>query len=256
MKIILIAILCLFLLLGLWQGCQAVELLIKDYPTISGQTLTGESGLPEVIKYIYLFGLGAAGFVALLAILIGAIMYVFSAGRPDKAKDAKDRILSALLGILILLASVLILRTINPDLINIGLTLEEIKPVSTGEETQWYCHGCCGSGCDIGLYGCKALGAMTASQAIALCEEQIDAECGLDTHWSEARTLPCPKDMLCIIKNASGCSKWYDFNCQSNKEECEAYCKNRATELGGEFDKCKIYPSEQTCQEAAVGCKD
>lgn len=119
--IIITSITSVFLFFGFWQSCQAIDLLI-DYPQIPGVETPGPgSTLPELIGYIYMFALAAAGFVALIAILIGAIMYIFSAGNPTKAKDAKDRIFSALLGILILLASVLILRTINPDLVNIGL---------------------------------------------------------------------------------------------------------------------------------------
>lgn len=125
-KILFIIIISLFLLFIVGQTVQATGLLLK-YPTIKETTPTSE-GLPGFIKYIYLFALGAAGFVALLAILIGAIMYVFSVGNPSKAADAKDRILSALLGILILLASVMILQIINPDLINIGFTLPAINP--------------------------------------------------------------------------------------------------------------------------------
>ncbi len=115
-------------LFGFWQTVQAVDLLLH-YPAIPQAGEIGEaSTFPEIIKYIYMFALGAAGFIALLAILIGAIMYIFSAGNPSKATDAKDRIMSALLGILILLASVLLLRTINPDLVNIGFVLPEITP--------------------------------------------------------------------------------------------------------------------------------
>ena len=125
----------ILLLFGFWQIVQATELLL-DYPEIQGIKPGVTTNLPEIIKYIYMFALGAAGFVALLAILIGAIMYVFSTGNPSKAKDAKDRILSALLGILILLISVLLLRIINPDLINIGFDLPIITPVAKVEETK------------------------------------------------------------------------------------------------------------------------
>lgn len=121
--IIITSITFVFLLLGFWQSCRAVDLL-SDYPSIPGAETPGPgTTFPGLISYIYMFALATAGFVALVAILIGAIMYIFSAGNPSKAKDAKDRIFSALLGILILLASVLILRTINPDLVTIGFAL-------------------------------------------------------------------------------------------------------------------------------------
>ncbi len=140
MKKLIIITISIFLLLGLWQTVQAIDLLL-DYPDIPHAGKIEEaSTLPEIIRYIYMFALGAAGFVALLAILIGAIMYIFSAGKPDKAKDAKDRIMSALLGILILLASVLMLRTINPDLVNIGFVLPTITPTATSAYPYTQCY--------------------------------------------------------------------------------------------------------------------
>lgn len=128
-KIIPITILSLVLFFLIFNTCQAVDLLL-EYPPVGEYKLEEASTLPEVIRYIYMFALGAAGIVALLMILIGAIMYIFSAGNSSKAADAKDRIYSALLGILILLASVLILRIINPDLVNIGFTLPKIEETS------------------------------------------------------------------------------------------------------------------------------
>lgn len=130
-KIILITILFLFLSFLIYNTCQAVDLLLK-YPTIKGTSPTSE-GLPGFIKYIYLFSLGASGFIALLMMLIGAVMYIFSAGNPSKAADAKDRIFSALLGIFILLVAVLALRIINPDLVNIGFKLPPIIQTSNSD---------------------------------------------------------------------------------------------------------------------------
>jgi hypothetical protein len=64
--------------------------------------------------------------------MIGAIMYVASAGNPSRMGDAKDRIMSAILGIIILLASFLILRTISPDLVNFKISLPGIRPIGQG----------------------------------------------------------------------------------------------------------------------------
>lgn len=132
MKKILIITIFIILLLGIWQVSYAQQKLIADYPSIEGQQPYIGMSLPALIKYIYMFALGIVGFVALLAMIIGAAMYVFSAGNPSKASDAKDRIMSALLGVLLLLASVLILRTISPDLVNFNLKLPHISSGGNG----------------------------------------------------------------------------------------------------------------------------
>ncbi|HUT96149.1 MAG TPA: hypothetical protein VMW82_01105 [Candidatus Paceibacterota bacterium] len=123
MKKFLPIIIFIILFAGAWQACQAVDLLM-EYPEIPGaQSPNKTSDLPNLINYIYRFALLACGIVAFISILIGAIQYVTSAGDASKAGDAKDRITQALLGVLILLTAVVILNTINPDLVNLSLTL-------------------------------------------------------------------------------------------------------------------------------------
>jgi len=131
-NIILIFIL-LLVVFNTWQVCQAQEteskLIIEDYPSLDGISLSERTSVPELIKYIFLFALGIVGFIALLSFMIAAVQYVTSAGNASKATDAKDRIMSALLGIGLLLTSVVLLRIINPDLINLDLEDNKTIPI-------------------------------------------------------------------------------------------------------------------------------
>jgi hypothetical protein len=98
------------------------------YPQIEGtEPVIFGMSLPQLIRYIYLFAVGICGAIALAAILLGAIKYIGAAGNSSKMTDAKDQIVSAILGVVILLSSYVILYTINPDLVRIGLRLPEIK---------------------------------------------------------------------------------------------------------------------------------
>lgn len=113
----------------LGPSVKAVETLI-DYPTVGGQDIqlgTNPTSLPEMIKYIYLFAVGICGAVALMAILLGAIKYIGAAGNSSKMGDAKEQIVSALLGVVILLSSYLILNTINPNLVDISITIQPVR---------------------------------------------------------------------------------------------------------------------------------
>src|SRR4030042_5425490 len=145
--IFLFTLVLIAIFIGLYQIAQAAGLIL-DYPEIQGlKPGLGEgetSDLPSIIKYIYLFSLGLVGVVALLSMIIGGIKYIFSAGNASIAGDAKDQIYSAILGIIILLASVIILGTINPDLVNIGFALERITPQQPVGDTNrnWYCYWC------------------------------------------------------------------------------------------------------------------
>ena len=88
-------------------------------PNIPGGQLPVGQELPSYIRYLFIFGLGAITILALAQMMIGGIQYILSAGNVSKKEDAKDTIQQALLGLGLLLASFLLLRTINPDLVNL-----------------------------------------------------------------------------------------------------------------------------------------
>lgn len=105
----------LFWLLANVVLAQELEL---DYPGLPGP---GLPSVPDFIGWIFKFALGAAGAVAFGIIVFGGIKYISSAGNPGAQGDAKQWIQGAILGLLLLLGSVLILTTINPDLAELGV---------------------------------------------------------------------------------------------------------------------------------------
>ncbi len=126
-KILIITILLLFFIAF---SAQAYETIIEDYPKLpacegDAECKPGEEGfgLPEFIKYIFLFALGIVGITGFISIIIAGFSLVISTGNPQKAAQAKERITAALLGLLLLLGSWLILHYINPDLLQLGITL-------------------------------------------------------------------------------------------------------------------------------------
>ncbi|RME58652.1 hypothetical protein D6779_06025 [Candidatus Parcubacteria bacterium] len=81
-------------------------------------TPEGESGNTpaETVRNLYNFSLAVVGLLAFGAVVIAAIEYSVSAGNASKQSDAKDRIKSAITGILLLVGASLIFNTINPDI--------------------------------------------------------------------------------------------------------------------------------------------
>src|SRR3989344_7822495 len=98
---------------------QAQVKLETGLPNIPGNQLPIGQELPSYIKYLFIFGLGLITILALTQMIIGGITYILAAGNAAKVEEAKDMISQALLGIGILLISYLLLRTINPDLVNL-----------------------------------------------------------------------------------------------------------------------------------------
>ncbi len=93
----------------------------------------------QYFNLIYHSILIATGIIAFLVLVLAGIMHLTSAGDPKKINEAKKRILAAFIGIIILLATYLILNTINPELTKISLPKLEtpdIPAYSQGKTTK------------------------------------------------------------------------------------------------------------------------
>ncbi|HTY39479.1 MAG TPA: hypothetical protein VMC43_00070 [Candidatus Paceibacterota bacterium] len=69
-----------------------------------------------IITQIFNFALALAGLLAFLMIVWGGVKYAANPGNSGAQSDAKDRILQAILGLLLLFGSVLVLNTVNPQI--------------------------------------------------------------------------------------------------------------------------------------------
>lgn len=92
-----------------------------DYPEFGGFDLNRDQDLNQIIAWLYYFIVGISGIAAFFMLVLGGFEWLSSAGDPGKIKDARDRITSAILGLLLILSSYLILQVINPELITFVL---------------------------------------------------------------------------------------------------------------------------------------
>jgi hypothetical protein len=126
LKKIFFALIFLFLILGAsFVSAQEV-----NYPRIPGvlapQDFPDDAQPGLYVKYIISLAMWAAGVVALAALIYGGILYLMSSGKPDRMVAAKEQIVGAFLGVLILFSIYFILQTINPSLRN--LTVPDLEP--------------------------------------------------------------------------------------------------------------------------------
>jgi len=101
------------------------------YPPSGSSTYSNQEKIPgapkqtdnfvDYIKQIIRFGFAAIGILALFMLSVGAYQYLMAAGNLAKVDSAKETISSALLGLILGLTAFLILRTINPQLVNLQL---------------------------------------------------------------------------------------------------------------------------------------
>lgn len=138
-KIIFLSIAFLFILaltsgfaLAAEQGNdkgKALEIIYPEIPGVSAPKVIS-SGLPGYVEYIFHLSILLIGLIILGALIYNGIQYSISFGNPEKLSSAKQGIISAFLGAIILLSSYLIFNTINPQLTILELPEPEIiEPV-------------------------------------------------------------------------------------------------------------------------------
>ena len=99
--------------------------------TTGGSAPATTPGIDKIVLELYQFALLGAGLLAFVVILYGAAKYTLSGGSPSAKTEAKDKILQALLGLLLLLGTYIVLNTVNPDLVSVKLpSLSVVRPVS------------------------------------------------------------------------------------------------------------------------------
>jgi len=93
--------------------------------------------LQTYIRDLYKFFAGVAGILAVIMIAIGGLLWLFSSGDSGKITKAKEIIIGAIVGLILVLSSYLILNTVNPALVNFKSlnikTIEKVKsPIASG----------------------------------------------------------------------------------------------------------------------------
>jgi D-alanyl-D-alanine dipeptidase len=115
-------------------GCQTSGLdnttycLLAPLPGVGDGTgkLDVSKGMGDYINIIIKLIMGIIGVLSVLMIVVGGIEYMSTVQMGEK-EGAKDRITNALMGLLLALASYLILNTINPNLVNLSVVVEQSR---------------------------------------------------------------------------------------------------------------------------------
>lgn len=99
-------------------GCSNGWTTINPYPLgCTGNACQFNPGFIDFLRYFIQFAVIIGGLLTVISLVIAGFRYVLATANPEGVNDAKDRIKSALLGLVILLASYIILNTINPGLL-------------------------------------------------------------------------------------------------------------------------------------------
>jgi len=100
-----------------------MEIIYPNIPFLPNiNNCAGPECLAKFISYWFGFGIMLAGVVALISLVIASIQLIASAGNPSMQGDARDRIKGAVLGMVLMVSAFILIRTINPVLVQPSLT--------------------------------------------------------------------------------------------------------------------------------------
>src|SRR3989344_1978414 len=126
----------LFFLLGLTVIALPALALAQGFNFLAPlEAVRGSDNLPQYLSAIFKIGIAVAAFLAIIMIAIGGFEYMGSDLISSKEKG-KQRITSAILGLLLILFSVALLYTINPDILNLKIGGQDLAPVQTQSSTE------------------------------------------------------------------------------------------------------------------------
>ena len=72
--------------------------------------------LPQYASFIFTWAISIAGIISLVSFAIGAVGLIVSGGNPELSSNSRDRMKGAIVGLVLTLASFMIVYTINPNL--------------------------------------------------------------------------------------------------------------------------------------------
>ena len=110
---------------------------IPTLPEFSKIMVSGDKGnrtldIPWIAQYVtalYRFGVGIAGILAVVMIMIGGVQYLMAGGDASRVTVAKQKINDAVIGLVLAFGTYLILSVVNPAILNLhALKVLYIEP--------------------------------------------------------------------------------------------------------------------------------
>jgi hypothetical protein len=94
----------------------------------------------QYIKQIYQYAIGIVAILAVVVMMIGGVLWMTAGGNTTQISSARSWISGSLLGLLLVMSSYVILKTVNPDLVNFKIHTIPAIPLSTASNSS---NGCC-----------------------------------------------------------------------------------------------------------------
>ena len=100
---------------------------LAEIPGLTQGATADTAGLANFFNNLYKFAIGMASVLAIIMIIWGGLQYA-TQDIPGAKQEGKDRILQAILGLILVLSPALVFSIINPSILNLSINL---KPLDT-----------------------------------------------------------------------------------------------------------------------------
>src|SRR3990167_427704 len=100
---------------------------LAPIPGLTQGVTADTAGLAAFFNNLYKFAIGMASVLAIIMIIWGGLQYA-TQDIPGAKQEGKDRILQAILGLILVLSPALVFSIINPSILNLSINL---KPLDT-----------------------------------------------------------------------------------------------------------------------------
>ncbi len=121
------------------------EFLTEKCPYDATKYLVNSKTVGLYINAVYKYGAGFAGVIAIFMIVFAAWQWIIAAGNSGKIENAKDTIISALIGLALLFGGYLLLSQISSRLVDLGdLDVGHIDPKFLGIQECQQIEASCG----------------------------------------------------------------------------------------------------------------
>jgi len=194
-----------------WEKADKIYYLLE---APIGSTLYVD-GIAQYITLLYDLASSAAAIIAVVVIMFGGFMWATSAGNEQRITSAKETIISAVVGLILVLGSYVILNFINPQIVSLGgLDILKIPLADIAAETTSASMNC--SWTVLGVSGTTRVDDKFCTSPKPPAETRIDADtgayssldysCYCSSKCAPATSGPCSVDNL--SKTCFGANAW------------------------------------------------
>lgn len=194
-------------------GAQSIEL-NTPLPNMPGTDINdqgrtvltvGPNTIGNYVMTIYKIAVNVVGILSVVVMMFGGVLWIMSGGNAGKVDNAKSWIAAAATGLVLTLASYMLLNTINPDLVRFS----SIDP----QEPELNPQGCCLSG---------EGGAFTTTRSN--CEGTFNPN--LVPNNNNTQCIPgAPESGCCICYNTGIAHECIDGENMTSLEQCQEECR-------------------------------